>query len=422
MINVDEKNLIDKSVDEILNDILNDIDTKNENKTNTKEEIDLAQEFLEPYDVQQPDEVTVDKKQEETTSKIPDKITRNNKKKRVILILSLSVFIAFIIIFAVAVRFCCDVFGFIGSTENKKIVIKQGYNSSQIASVLKENGVIDSELLFRLYFKLNNPDGVYHYGVFELNSKNSYDEIIYKLKTPGQQLDIVTLTFPEGYNIDQIVAVLEKNNVCSKDVFISTMNDIDISEYKFLKGIRKKQLYYSFEGYLYPDTYEFSLPTQNVSEVDCAKSAIYKMLDRTKQILTDYNFESIAKAKGKSIHEVLTLASVVELEASAYPVEMPKVAQVFYNRLAWKYEPAMLGSTPTADYPDKRYDTNLNVGLPPGPLCSVSLNSIKAVLNPDTSITADYFVTDKNMKFYYTQNLDEHNALINKLKSEGLWN
>lgn len=425
--NMDEKNIMDKSVDEILNDILKDIDTKNESKSTNDNEIDLAEISSVPEDIQHADEETNDEEtneeiSDEPTTKTIDEKPKKSKKKKILLIVLTAILIILILFASIAIRFLGDVFGFIGTSENKKVVIKQGYTSTQIASVLKENGIIDSELLFRLYFKLNNPDGVYHYGVFEMNSRNRYDEIIYKLKTPGQQLDTVTLTFPEGYNIDQISSVLEENNVCSKDVFISAMKEIDISQYKFLKGIRKKHLYYSLEGYLYPDTYEFSLPTKNISEVECAKTAIYKMLDRTKQIFGDNNFVSVAKSNGKTIHEVLTLASIVELEASAYPNEMAKVAQVFYNRLAWTDQPAMLGSTPTADYPDNRYDTNQNVGLPPGPLCSVSLNSIKAVLNPDTSVTADYFVTDKNMKFYYTDTLSEHNSLIERLKSEGLWN
>ena len=115
------------------------------------------------------------------------------------------------------------------------------------------------------------------------------------------------------------------------------------------------------------------------------------------------------------------MASIVELEASGYPDEMAKVAQVFYNRLNWTDEPNMLGSTPTSDYIDSRYDTNKYEGLPPGPLCSPSSDAINAALNPDTSVKECYFVTDKNMKFYYKNSLDEHNELIERLKSEGLW-
>ncbi len=418
---MDEKNLMDKSVDEILADILNDIDSKNQPKETPEGQIELPQTQIEENKetvqvTAQP--VAEEVKEEETKDNQIEQVTKNTRKKPMLLI--------FVALLVVVVGFaswaCCDVFGLAGSKESVKIIVEDGFSSSDIATTLKQNKIINSELLFKLYFKIDNPDGIYYSGVFDISPNDSYKEVIHKLKTPGQTANAVTVTFPEGYNIDQIADTLEKNLVCSKDVFVSTLKTIDVSNYSFLEGIDKKDLYYRLEGYLYPDTYEFVLPSVNKSEQECAQLVVNKMLERTKQILDENNFVALAKAKGNSLHQVFTLASIVELEASAYPEEMPKVAQVFYNRLAWTDQPAMLGSTPTADYPDKRYDTNQNVGLPPGPLCSVSLNSIKAVLNPDTSVTADYFVTDKNMKFYYTDTLSEHNSLIQRLKSEGLWN
>ena len=420
---MDDKNLIDKSVDEILADILNDIDNKNQPAKTPDGQVELIQsepeQQIETEDKEDKEYVEQQESEQLDTQKSE---TENVKKKRV----KKPLLFVFIVLFVVALGFAswagCDVFGLTGSNEKVQIIVEDGWNTSDIATVLKQNKIINSELLFKLCFKTYNPEGIYYSGVFDISPADSYQEIVNKLKTPGQTADAVTVTFPEGYNIDKIADTLEKNLVCSKDVFVSTLKTIDVSKYSFLAELDKKDLYYRLEGYLYPDTYEFVLPSTNRSEQECAQLVVYKMLDRTKQILDENDFYSLANSKGKSLHEVFTLASIVELEASAYPDEMPKVAQVFYNRLAWTDQPAMLGSTPTADYPDKRYDTNTNIGLPPGPLCSVSLNSLKAVLNPDTSVTADYFVTDKNMKFYYTDTLSEHNSLINRLKSEGLWN
>ena len=116
------------------------------------------------------------------------------------------------------------------------------------------------------------------------------------------------------------------------------------------------------------------------------------------------------------------MASIVELEASASTNEMPKVAQVFYNRLNWD-EPKLLGSSPTQKYPygNGRYDTNKTEGLPPGPLCSPSLSAIKAALFPDTSVKATYFVTDSDNVFYYNDSYAAHIRTINELKSKGKW-
>ena len=188
-----------------------------------------------------------------------------------------------------------------------------------------------------------------------------------------------------------------------------------------MKYIPTQSVYYRFEGYLYPDTYQFFANSDGQSGESCAKKAVKKMLDQMQNILND-DFIAKTEVKGYSVHEVLTMASIIELETSGYPNDMAKVSQVFYNRLNWKDQPAMLGSTPTSEYIDSRYDTNKHEGLPPGPLCSPSKAAIEAALNPDTSVKEDYFVTDKNMKFYYTSSFDEHNDLINQLKSEGLWN
>ena len=116
------------------------------------------------------------------------------------------------------------------------------------------------------------------------------------------------------------------------------------------------------------------------------------------------------------------MASIVQLEAGAYPKQMPKVAQVFYNRIeSPSFTPKMLQSDPTEKYPDSHYHTYSIEGLPPGPLDSPSLDAINAALSPDKSITAFYFVTDKNGGFYYSATLSEHQSVIASLKSKGLW-
>ena len=129
-----------------------------------------------------------------------------------------------------------------------------------------------------------------------------------------------------------------------------------------------------------------------------------------------------AKELGYTMHEILTMASIVELEAGGSPGEMANVAAVFYNRLSWD-EPKRLGSSPTAEYKHGggRYDTNTNEGLPPGPLCAPSLASIRAALWPTENFPYTYFVTDKNMQFYYNETYDKHNATIRRLKNQGLW-
>lgn len=362
-------------------------------------------------------ETAVNKEQE-----FKDMRKRKKKKKvlpsivRVVIMLAISFALAVVIILALI-----DVLGLTFSEDKvAEIDIKSGYSTAQIADELQEKGVIKFPVLFRLYSKLQGADGSYQYGVYEVKDSQGYSSLISTLKQPGESGEIVTVTVPEGYSVRKIAALMEEKGVCSKDEFISAVKNVEY-DYDFIDDIPTHAVYYRLEGYLYPDTYQLFKNTDGESGKSCAEKAVKKMLSQMNSVITD-EFKSKAENKGYSIHEILTMASIVELEASGYPDEMTKVAQVFYNRLRWTDQPAMLGSTPTSDYPDSRYDTNKNEGLPPGPLCSPSLTAIEAAINPNTSVKEDYFVTDKNMKFYYTSSLDEHNELIERLKSEGLWN
>ena len=364
-----------------------------------------------------------DNQPERSEQNMSRKKKRKNKNKkgmptivRILLILAISFLLAATIIFS-----AIDMLGITFNEDiSADVEIKQGYSTEQIADELANKGVIKYPVLFRLYSKIKGADGNYQFGVYEIKDSQSYSSIINTLKEPGNSGSVANVTIPEGYSVKKIGALLEKNGVCTQTEFISAVKNAEF-DYSFIKDIPTHSVYYRLEGYLYPDTYTLYTNSDGKSGEECAKKAVDKMLKEMSNILTD-DVKATAKKRGYTVHQILTMASVVELEASGNPNDMAKVAQVFYNRLKWTDQPARLGSTPTADYPDSRYNTNKYEGLPPGPLCSPSKAAIKAALNPDTSIKANYFVTDKNMKFYYTNTLSEHNALIEKLKSEGLWN
>ena len=336
-------------------------------------------------------------------------------------------FVRYLVIFSVSVFFAVmiilSIVDFLGLTffDNKtyEIDVKSGYSTEQIAKELDEKGVIRFSTLFRIYSKIAGGDGTYKFGFYEIKDSQSYGSIISTLQQPGASGEIASITIPEGSSVNEIAKLMEENGVCSIDEFINAVKTASY-DYDFIDDIPTQSVYYRLEGYLYPDTYHFYKNTDGESGASCAEKAVRKMIEKMQEVVDGISEK--AALKGKSVHEILTMASIVELEASGYPNDMAKVSQVFYNRLRWTDQPAWLGSTPTAEYPDKRYDTNSNEGLPPGPLCSPSADAINAALNPDTSIKSEYFVTDKNMKFYYTNSLEEHDELIERLKSEGLWN
>ena len=342
---------------------------------------------------------------------------RKNKRLRAILGV-LAIILSAVFLATSFLLFMSEYLGIkLNSSATCTVDIKQGSGTSAIASELKEAGAINSSLMFRIYCKLAGYDGTFKYGVYTFKNELGYKEIAQLLQEEGEQNNSVEVTIPERASVDDIIEILEKNNVCTRNDFLKAMKSGNYTDISFINEIEKEKVFYLFEGYLFPDTYIF----YNYDSEECAELAIRKMLKRTDEMLTDELKEAIKK-QNKTLHEIITMASIVELEASASVNEMPKVAAVFYNRLEWD-EPKYLGSSPTAEYPygNGRYNTNNNEGLPPGPLCSPSLSAIKAAIYPQEDFAYTYFVTDSENKFYYNETYTGHNQTIAKLKQQGKW-
>ena len=235
------------------------------------------------------------------------------------------------------------------------------------------------------------------------------------LMSEGAKADSVKVTIPEMANVDDIAKILSEAGVCTKSDFLSEVRHGEFN-IDFVKDIPEDSVYYRLEGYLFPETYDFYC----YESKECAHLAVLKMLNTLKERIEPLK-KSIESSE-YSFHEIMTMASIVELEAGGSPGEMSNVAAVFFNRLKSK-DFDTLGSSPTRKYPygGGRYNTYVCKGLPVGPLCSPSFNSIKATLNPSKDFDYYYFVTDASMKFYYRKTLKEHNAIIAKLKAEKNW-
>lgn len=329
-----------------------------------------------------------------------------------LVIIAVSVVLAFAILL-----FASEYLGIgFGRSGQCTVEIEKGMGTAQIASELKEAGAINSSFMFRLYSKISGNDGTYQYGVYTFSNELGYGDIADMLQNEGASAETVEVTIPEMARVDQIMEILEEKGVCTKSDFRNAVLNGNY-QFDFVEDIPEEEVYYKFEGYLFPDTYQFYC----YDSAECAELAIYKMLENTDKKLTK-EVRAKINDSGYTIHEVLTMASIVELEASSSVDEMPNVAAVFYNRLNWD-EPKLLGSSPTAEYPfgNGRYDTNKNEGLPPGPLCAPSENAILAAVNPTENFTATYFVTDDEMKFYYNNSLAAHNQTIANLKQQGKW-
>ena len=315
------------------------------------------------------------------------------------------------------------------SNAKVEVVIKQGMSTSQIASLLKKKYLIRDEFFFKVYMKLNRRDSI-KASTYYLSKNMSLDNIVSVLEKGASNTDI-SITFKEGKTIKDYAKVLSETTNISEDEFLTKMKDKTyltslIKSYWFLTdAILDSNIYYGLEGYLAPDTYNFKDKDVTVEEV------IKTLLDQEEKNLSPYK-DTLSKL---NVHEVLTLASISELEGLK-DTDRKLIVGVFQNRLS---KGMNLGSDVTTYYAfnqamDKDltsemfnaynpYNTRSSAmagKLPVGPICNPSKESILASINP-TKSDYYYFVADKNGNVYYTKTSSEHSAKVKELKEKGDW-
>lgn len=311
------------------------------------------------------------------------------------------------------------------------IVIENGSTISDIAALLKKEGLIKNENFFKLYVKLKKVSNVYAAKYYFSPSMN-LDEIINTLNEGGYNENEISITFKEGINMRGIAKLIKENTSNSEDDVYKKLKDEKylnsaIEKYWFLTDdIKNSKIYYSLEGYLFPDTYRFNSKDVSVEEI------FNKMLDQMEKELNKYK-KQIENSK-YSVHELITLASITQSEGYNED-DFKNIASVFYNRLKTGMA---LGSCVTSYYGVKKdmtdellqkdidasnpYNTRGNnpVSFPVGPISMPGAKALDATLDPiETSYY--FFVSDKNNKLYFTKTLNEHERMITKLQNEGLW-
>lgn len=339
------------------------------------------------------------------------------------------------IIFAVLIGLICLFIGisfkvFTGSVSNKtddvifEVPEKSTWNS--IASNLKNSNLIKNETFFKVYIKLMKPDTLKQ-NKYRLNESMDLDKIIVILSQDEKKDskvkdyivvdDEITITFQEGINMRKIASIIEKNTEHKAEDVLKLVSDKEyLSELKekywfITDSILDSKIYYPLEGYLFPDTYRFRNKDVTVKEV------FKKLLDQMDTVLSKYK-EDIEKNK-HNVHEILTIASIVEEEVYDNDEYRANVVSVFENRLK---RGMSLGSDVTTRYSLKidnqqqvlkkseyaavnAYNTRSSTmagKLPAGPISTVGESSIKAVLyHEDTDYI--YFIANIKTKevFFY---------------------
>ncbi len=296
--------------------------------------------------------------------------------------------------------------------------------SKPIADTLKEADLIRSTTFFKVYLKLFKIDDKgFKKGKYTLNKEMDLREIIDKIQEGTHHSDEeISITFKEGITMRDIANVIATNTNNTYDDVMNLLKDTEylktlVNDYWFITDkILDSKIYYPLEGYLFPDTYRFNSKSVTVKEI------FKKLLDQMDIVLTKYKTE--IESSKYNVHEILTLASIVEKEIGSNEEYRKNVASVFINRLDRKMS---LGSDVTTRYSLKidnpqqvlkkseyasvnAYNTRSSTmagKLPAGPIATVSEGSILAVLNAPKT---DYIYFIANIKsvetFFYTNSRD----------------
>ena len=357
--------------------------------------------------------------------------TKKRKLKKVKLLGTICTLLILIFLFILGIFFY-NMTGVSSKDDYKNFIIKEGTASYLVIDKLEKENIIRSSFIFKIYMKLN---GIIDFkaGEYKINTKDNSFKLYNNFKNNDFQINTISITFKEGINIPKMSKLVSEKLGIESDKFIEVVNDKEyldtlINKYWFLdEVIKNENIYYGLEGYLFPDTYFFE---KNAN----SKVVIETMLNKMDKELIKYKND--IESKKSTIHEILTLASVIELEALDSE-SRGVVAGIFYNRLNKNMS---LGSDVTAYYANKvdmsqrelkvselnsdsLYNTRnakLAGKLPIGPISMPSISSIEASINP-TNNDYYYFVADKYGKTYFTKSYSEHNKLINRLEKDGKW-
>lgn len=319
-----------------------------------------------------------------------------------------------------------DLLGLLKTEAEVSVTIPKGATTEDVAVILKDKGLIDQELFFKIFtdFKYRKETKFPGYiaGDYKLYGKMGYEGMVNTIKYPPNEEKTVMLTFPEGKSLMDIAKMLEEADVCTVEGFVKAVNEGEY-DYKLIRAIPEDERFYKLEGYIFPDTYEFYIHEN-------PKSVVNRFVKNAQDRISS-SLRKRAEEMDMTMDEVITLASIIQKEASD-PNEMGKVSSVFHNRLKKPNTYPLLQSDPTIFYVEndiipylsdasqrdkyaELYNTYKCIGLPIAPISSPGLEAIRAALYPDKT-GYYYFVTDKNNKYYYARTNSEHESNIAKVE------
>jgi UPF0755 protein len=272
--------------------------------------------------------------------------------------------------------------------EEVTFVVEAGESVYSVAQNLQRLGLIEDPDVFRRVSQVMRADTDIQVGIYTLRPSMTVEEIILELR--HGRVPTVTVTIPEGWRMEQIAELLEQEGITSADEFLRVANQ-PRTDFSFLTD-RPDGSPMHLEGFLFPDTYQLPL--------DYSAENVVGILLQNWDRRVSPELRAQAAEHGLTLYEIITLASIVEREA-VLAEERTLIAGVFWNRMRVDMH---LQADPTVSYAkgynieqgrwwpgmlmeeaatvNSPYNTYLNPGLPPGPICSPGLAAIKATIEP----------------------------------------
>ncbi|MEN8252974.1 MAG: endolytic transglycosylase MltG [Patescibacteria group bacterium] len=320
--------------------------------------------------------------------------------KKNIFIILFFIFLSLFLIFSI---FIVSLFRPVSSdTLSQRFVIPKGQAISIIGQRLQAQGLIKSSLAFRLIVRQHALANKIQAGSFDLSPNMSLGKIAIALTKGTEDLWV---TIPEGYRVEEIAESLDSYEELT---LFNKAEFLDLAKYS--------------EGYLFPDTY--LVPRQMDAE------GLFNLFTDTFDKKVNLGLEKELENSDKSLEDILVMASIVEREAGG-DKDQPQVAGILWNRIdigmalqvdatlqyskgynkiqdSWWVPPLAVDKKINSPF-----NTYMNLGLPPRPICNPGLSAMRAALDPTESDYL-YYIHDRKGRIHFAETIDGHNANVNK--------
>lgn len=335
------------------------------------------------------------KKAKNTGRPLRRKRAKSTRRALIILLLIIVIALAFVFISTVKKP--------LKTSDSEVVNVQEGDSFYSIINRLSSENKIKSLFIIKIYTKLTGLDLEVIPGSHTLDKSMSINDIAKTLKDTNNA-NAITITIPEGFNVEDIAARVEEKGICTKDEFLNAVKSYPLPSY--VKDNPDKR--YNLEGFLFPDTYNFEVGVQ-------PEYIIETMIKRFEEVWGKIT-EGL-NIKEDDIEKVINVASIIEKEARV-DEDRPLIASVIYNRLDQDM-PLQIDATVIYAHGyyienvrnrhlaiESKYNTYLHKGLPVGPICNPGAPSIEAALNPATTNYLFYLLASDD-EHYFTDNYDD---------------